>query len=134
MSGSGCGDVLGLLEGSLSEKPWILERQQSTSLPPALLLHPTPVWPWQKLFPKKPIRVQPSYGEQPLGRCAEAFQDRYPSSNEVFNLPENKGSRLRWLLKAFPRIWLLNFHSNELSLFPCCSFPMPRFTASAFQS
>lgn len=62
-----------------------------------------------------------------MGRCAEAFQDRYPSSKEVFNLPDNKESHLRWLLKAFPRIWLLNFHSNELSLFPCVRLPNASF-------
>lgn len=71
--------------------------------------------------------MQAGYGEQPSGRCAEAFQDRYPGSNEVFNLPDNKESRLRWLLKAFPRIWLLNFHSNELSLFPCVWLPDASF-------
>lgn len=62
-----------------------------------------------------------------MGRCAEAFQDRYLSSSEVFNPPDNKESRLRWLLKAFPRIWLLNFHSNELSLFPCVQLPDASF-------
>lgn len=66
----------------------------------AFFPHPTCVQPRHKLFADKETRVHSYYEERALRRPTEAFQDRYPGRDEVFNPQDSKENRLRWAFES----------------------------------
>lgn len=138
--GQAVGMCLGWLEISLSTKPWLFERQGrcrrcgkyvSPSCSPLVSCSWQELWPWPELFIRKNARVWPgtpfTVGNGLWGDLQRHFKTDISAPTRCLTHQTTKKIVQGGLLKAFPRIWLLNFHSNELSLFPRMQLPHASF-------